>query len=123
MSQTCKFARSLDSRFEMKLLVSLVAVPICAVVFVSCETSVQSAPPVTAALVRSGKREHADARTLAEGRTVFVNRCIACHALPDVSRYDSARIPHIVSWMSGRAHITAEQKEALTKYLLTVRSQ
>jgi len=107
----------------MKLLVSLIAVPICAVVLASCETSLKSAPPVTAAFVRSGLRENADARTLAEGRKVFLTRCISCHALPDATRYDSARIPRIVSWMSGRAHLTPEQKEALTKYLLTVRSQ
>jgi hypothetical protein len=107
----------------MKLLVSFIAVPVCAVVLVSCETSLKSAPPVTAAFVRSGTREHADAQTLVEGRTVFLNRCIPCHALPDVSRYDSARIPRIVGWMSGRAHLTAEQQQALTKYLLTVRSQ
>ena len=107
----------------MKLLFSLVAVPICAVILASCETSLKSAPPVTAAFVRSGIRENANARTLAEGRKVFLNRCIACHALPDVAQYDSARIPRIVSWMSGRAHLTSEQKDALTKYLLTVRSQ
>ncbi|HEX8078277.1 MAG TPA: hypothetical protein VF511_10725 [Chthoniobacterales bacterium] len=107
----------------MKLLVSLIAVPICAVVLVSCETSLKSAPPVTAAFVRSGAREHADAATLAEGRKVFLNRCIPCHALPNVAEYDPARIPRIVNWMSGRAHLSAEQKDALTKYLLTVRSQ
>jgi hypothetical protein len=107
----------------MKLLFSLAAVPVCAVILVSCETSTKSFPPVTAAFVRSGMREHADAATLTEGRKVFVNRCIACHALPDVSKFDSARIPGIVSWMSGRAHLTPEQKDAVTKYLLTVRSQ
>jgi cytochrome c5 len=107
----------------MKLLLSLIALPICAVVLASCERSLKSAPPVTAAFVRAGTRENADARTLAEGRKVFLNRCIPCHALPEVKGYDSARIPRIVSWMSGRAHLTSEQQETLTKYLLTVRSQ
>jgi cytochrome c2 len=107
----------------MKLFVSLVGLPICAMVSVSCETSLKSAPPVTSAFVQSGVREHADARTLVEGRTVFLNRCILCHALPEVSRYESGRLPGIVGWMSGRAHLTADQKEALIKYLVTVKSQ
>src|SRR4051812_16955218 len=107
----------------MKLLVPLIALPICSVVLASCETSLKSAPPLTAAFVRSGLRENADARTLAEGRKIFLNRCISCHALPEPARYDSARIPRIVSWMSGRAHLSPEQQGALTKYLLTVRSQ
>ncbi|HEX8077112.1 MAG TPA: cytochrome c [Chthoniobacterales bacterium] len=89
----------------------------------SCEANLKSAPPVTAAFIQSGRREHADARTLTEGRQVFLNRCIACHALPDVSQLDPARIPGVVGWMSGRAHLTAEQKQALIKYLLTVKAQ
>ena len=92
-------------------------------VVVGCQSTPRSAPPVTEALIRAGLREKADGPTLAEGRKVFVNRCILCHALPDISRYDSARVPRIVGWMSGRAHLTPEQEQALTKYLLTVRSQ
>ena len=107
----------------MRLLLCSIPVAICAVVLAGCETSQKSAPPVTAAFIQSGAREKADARTLIEGRKVFLNRCIACHALPDVANYDSARIPKIVGWMSERAHLTAAQKEALTKYLLTVRSR
>jgi mono/diheme cytochrome c family protein len=62
-------------------------------------------------------------QTLEAGRKVFLNRCIPCHALPDIARYDARRLPGIVNWMSGRAHLTPEQKEALTKYLLTVKRQ
>jgi mono/diheme cytochrome c family protein len=105
-----------------RLLVAVIG-PTCAVIFASCETSLKSAPPVTAAFVRAGRREIADARTLEAGRKVFLNRCIACHALPDVTRQDPARIPRIVGWMSSRARLTPEQHEALVKYLLTMRSQ
>ena len=102
----------------------LVAIALVLAGFVAgCQSNPPSAPPVTQSLVRAGLREKADGPTLAAGRKVFVNRCILCHALPDIGRYNSARVPGIVSWMSGRAHLTAEQKEALTKYLLTVRSQ
>ena len=106
-----------------KRLVAALALPACVVILASCETTLTSAPPVTAAFVRAGRPEHADAQTLEAGRAVFLNRCISCHALPDIARYDSERIPGIVRWMSGRAHLTPEQKEALTRYLLAVKAQ
>ena len=105
-----------------RFLVAITA-PVCAVILAGCETSLKSVPPVTAAFVRAGREEIADARTLEAGRKVFLNRCIACHALPDVTRQDSARIPRVVGWMSSRARLTPEQHEALVKYLLTVRAQ
>jgi mono/diheme cytochrome c family protein len=107
----------------MKFLSRVIALPIGAILLASCETSLRSAPPVTTAFIRAGGRENADARTLEEGRKVFVNRCISCHALPAIGRYDSKRIPGIVNWMSHRAHLTRDQNDALVKYLLTLRSQ
>ncbi|MFL6519398.1 MAG: hypothetical protein ACJ8NS_04195 [Chthoniobacterales bacterium] len=91
--------------------------------FSGCQSNPASAPPITESLIRAGIREKADGPTLAEGRKVFVNRCIVCHALPDIGRYNRARLPGIVGWMSGRAHLTTEQQDALVKYLLAVKSQ
>jgi hypothetical protein len=92
-------------------------------VVAGCQSNLPSVPPITESLIRAGGREKADGPTLTKGRKAFVNRCILCHALPDISRYDSARLPGIVGWMSGRAHLTTEQHEALVKYLLAVKSQ
>ena len=94
-----------------------------ALLLTSCETYLKSAPPVTVSFVQAGRSQKADEQTLQEGRKVFLNRCILCHALPDVGRYPSARIPGIVGWMSSRAQLTSEQKDALTRYLLTAKSQ
>ena len=105
------------------LLVGLVSLSTVALLLTSCETYLKSAPLVTVAFVQAGARQKADERTLAEGRKVFLNRCIGCHALPDVAHYDSSRVPRIVGWMSDRARLTPEQQDALTKYLLTVKSQ
>ena len=106
----------------MKRFLIALGLPACVVILASCETALKSAPPVTAAFVRANHQEKADAQTLEAGRKVFLNRCIACHALPDVTRYDSARIPRIVGWMSERAHLRANEQEALVKYLLAVKS-
>jgi cytochrome c553 len=107
----------------MKRLLLAILPPVCVVILASCETSLKSAPPVTAAFINSGRQKKADAPTLEAGRKVFLNRCIPCHAVPDIARQDSARIPRIVGWMSGRAHLTSEQQEVLVKYLLAVKSQ
>jgi mono/diheme cytochrome c family protein len=106
-----------------RLLLAIILAPIWAVILASCETSLKSAPPVTTAFLRASRQEKADAATLEAGRSVFLNRCIACHALPDMAHQDSARIPRIVGWMSGRAHLNRGQHEALVKYLLAVKSQ
>src|SRR5256885_7610845 len=90
----------------------------------ACQSYLELAPPVTESFIQAGRlHEKADAPTLAEGRQVFLNRCIACHALPNPARFDSERLTRIVGWMSGRAHLSPEQHEALVKYLRTVRSQ
>jgi hypothetical protein len=106
----------------MKILFACSSLAVAALVLASCQSNLTSAPPITESFRRAGLRQKADGPTLAEGRKVFVNRCILCHALPEVARYDAARLPRIVAWMSGRAHLSSEQKEALVKYLLTVRS-
>lgn len=83
----------------------------------------RTAPPITASFLRAGARQNADARTLTEGRRVYLNRCIQCHALPDVAKYNPPRLKAIVAVMSGRASLSPEQRDAVLKYLLTVRSQ
>ena len=88
-----------------------------------CETTPPSAPPISASFLRAGIRQHADGATLTEGRRLFLNRCIQCHALPTVAEYDPPGLRAIVSKMAGRANLTDAQHEAVLKYLLTVRSQ
>jgi len=99
-----------------------VALGLCALFLNACESTPKSAPPVTASLVRAGGRVKADAPTLTAGRAVFLNRCIHCHALPNVCRFDAPRLTAIVAKMSRRANLNAAQHDALLKYLLTVRS-
>ena len=107
----------------MKPLLILIALPVCAVILAGCETNSKLAPPVNAAFLRASHRKDSDTRALEAGRTIFVKSCIACHALPKVAAHDAERIPLIVGVMSRRAHLTPEQRELLTKYLLAVRAQ
>ena len=101
-----------------------VAAALAALFLGACQSNLSTtAPPVTPAFVQAGARQHADARILTQGRTVLLNRCIQCHELPNVARYDAARLKAIVAIMSPRASLTPEQHDAVLKYLLTARSQ
>jgi hypothetical protein len=101
---------------------TFVALGLCALFLNACQSTPASAPAVTPSLVGAGGRVKADVPTLTAGRSVFLNRCIQCHALPDVSRFDAPRLTAIVREMSGRANLDAAQHGVLLKYLLTVRS-
>ena len=103
-------------------LLALAALTLCGPFFNGCESTLSSAPPVTASLIRAGVREKADGPTLAAGRTLFLNRCIQCHALPDVTGLTISRLNVVIPIMSQRANMTAEQYNTLRKYLLTVHS-
>jgi mono/diheme cytochrome c family protein len=97
---------------------------VLAILFAGCQSNLSSsAPPITASFIRAGLRQNGDARTLAQGRVVFLNRCIQCHALPTIAGFDARQLKVIVAQMSGRANLSPEQQEAVLKYLLTVRSQ
>jgi len=78
---------------------------------------------MTHEVVRAGARAHIDQRTLQEGRTLFVSRCIECHTLPVVSRYDPVAWPWLVDNMAHRASLKPAEREALVAYLLAVRAQ
>ena len=96
---------------------------VLALLFAGCQSNLSSsAPPITASFIRAGVRKKVDAGTLAQGRTVFLNRCIQCHALPEVAHFDAPRLTAIVATMSSRSNLSPQQHEAVLKYLLTVRS-
>jgi mono/diheme cytochrome c family protein len=80
-------------------------------------------PPVTPELsaVRTGQR--ADLATLQAGRALFVSRCIECHTLPSVSRYDAVAWPWLVNDMAPRAGLKPAERQALIAYILAARAQ
>jgi mono/diheme cytochrome c family protein len=87
-----------------------------------CGSTSYYAPPVTPELLRVSRSEDADGRTLTAGRSLFLNRCIQCHHLPEVRKYSAPQLTAIVRKMSGRANMSAEQHDAVLRYLLTIHS-
>jgi len=102
---------------------ALLVLVLGAALWAGCQTNLAFAPPISPAFIRAGAQQNADERTLAQGRTLFLSRCIQCHALPEVARFDAPQLTAIVAKMSGRANLSPKQHEAVLKYLLTARSQ
>jgi hypothetical protein len=89
-----------------------------------CQSTNFAPPPVTpqmAAVVR--KQQQVDLATLQAGRTLFVSRCIECHTLPLLSRYDAVAWPWLVGDMAARASLKPAEREALVAYILAARAQ
>ncbi len=107
---------------KARLLLGLVLLGLSGLFLGGCESNPAVAPPITASFLRAGVRQHADGPTLNEGRRLYLNRCIQCHALPQVAKYDPERLTAIVAKMAGRANLSDEQHDAVLKYLLTMRS-
>lgn len=86
-------------------------------------TSTPKAPPVTAAMAKTGGRQQVDLALLNAGRSAFVSRCAGCHALPGVNEHRRAEWPEIVAGMAKRSGLTTDQGEAVIAYLLAAHGQ
>jgi mono/diheme cytochrome c family protein len=106
----------------MKKCLLLLLTMVCVLGSVGCQSSVSPAP-LTQEIVRAGIRAKVDERTLREGRTLFVSRCIECHTLPVVSRYPPVAWPWLVDDMSARASLKPPERDAVVAYILAVRAQ
>lgn len=100
---------------------SSIALVLCVHLFAGCQSNLSSsAPPVSASFLRASAHKQGDARILSQGRALFLNRCIQCHALPEVAQFNAARLTALVAKMSSRANLSAEQHDAVLQYLLAV---
>jgi hypothetical protein len=90
---------------------------------VNCEITGFAPPPVTAEMAMWQKNAPVDLATLETGRMLFVSRCIECHTLPPVSRYDAVAWPWLVDDMAKRASLKSDERKALLSYLLAARAQ
>jgi mono/diheme cytochrome c family protein len=100
----------------------LLTMMICILGSFGCQSSVSPAP-MTHEVVRAGARAHINEQTLREGRALFVSRCIECHTLPVVSRYDPVAWPWLVDDMAERSSSKPAEREALVAYILAVCAQ
>ena len=61
------------------------------------------------------------AAQLERGRATFVAKCNGCHDYPDVRAVPESRWPEIVTKMSSKANLTADQSTPLLRFILVAR--
>jgi hypothetical protein len=76
----------------------------------------RTAPPVTAALLAAAKTGGAQ-EAAEEGRKLYTERCTECHDLELLDSRSLTTWDKMVSSMSGRAHLTDNQKARIMEYL------
>jgi cytochrome c1 len=74
-------------------------------------------PGVSPALIANARPDQVGAEQLQGGRRLFVSRCLECHTLPRITKYNREQWPHLVSRMSGRASLSASEQAAIVAYL------
>jgi mono/diheme cytochrome c family protein len=94
----------------------IVSAIIITLLIVSC-ANFASPPEVSPVLIANARPDHASAQELAAGRNLFASRCLECHTLPRVTKYNREQWPHLVSRMSGRANLSASDQSAIIAYL------
>jgi hypothetical protein len=109
-------------RIEVKVLKRFVRaiLSILIVLLLGCESARYAPPPVTAQMAKTGD---VDLAKLREGRTLFVSRCIECHALPSVAQHTAGQWPRLIDEMADRANLNTSERNALVAYIVAARSQ
>ena len=83
---------------------------------VSC-ANLAPPPEVSPTLISNARPDHVDAEQLQNGHRLFLSHCLECHTLPPVTKYSRNEWPHLVSRMSGRADLSADEQAAIVAYL------
>jgi len=58
---------------------------------------------------------------LTEGRSIYKNQCKECHKNFTITKFSEKKWKHEIDDMSPKAKLTADQKEKLSKYILSYR--
>ena len=61
-------------------------------------------------------------KSLTEGYALYTSVCTDCHASKPIYPIPEANWPGIIDDMAEKARITAEQKDALTKYVMAIKA-
>jgi predicted lipoprotein with Yx(FWY)xxD motif len=120
--QALRVRLSLGERIEVRVLKRFVRaiLSILIVLLLGCESTRYAPPPVTAQMAKTGD---VDLAKLREGRTLYVSRCIECHALPSVAQHTAAQWPRLIDEMADRANLNTSERNALVAYIVAARSQ
>ena len=108
-------------------MIKTIAFSIATVILVSCGTSKKTpAPsiiPGEAQLTAiKAKFPETTAQTLSEGHAIYIGACTNCHGQKNIFKRSEANWLHEIDVMSPKAKLTAAEKDALTKYILSMKA-
>jgi len=114
----------------MKKIFFLAALSIGAVIS-SCSpktTAAVAANPVSStdvsnAQVEAAKIKFPDAtmETLKQGHSLYCGVCTNCHGAKKITNFSEEELPRIIENMARKAKISAEEKDAVLKYVMGVK--
>ena len=103
-----------------------------AIVMAACGSSKKSSTPsATAPSIIPGEAQltaikakypDATAEQLSEGYSIYTGACTNCHGQKNIFKRSEASWLHEIDDMSPKAKLTASQKDALTKYILSMKA-
>ena len=103
-----------------------------AIVMAACGSSKKSSTPsATAQSIIPGEAQltaikakypDATAEQLSEGYSIYTGACTNCHGQKNIFKRSEASWLHEIDDMSPKAKLTASQKDALTKYILSMKA-
>ena len=88
----------------------------------SCAPGTGGPPALSPAVVAAGAQAHANAGELSLGRSLFVRRCLQCHALPAVTERSADEWRKAVRQMAPRSGLKASEEAAVLAYLMAARA-
>jgi len=108
-------------------MIKLAVCSIATVILISCGTSKKTPAPSIIpgeAELAAIKAKYPDvtAQTLTKGHSIYIGACTNCHGQKNIFKRSEASWMHEIDDMSPKAHLTAEEKDALTKYILAMKA-
>ncbi|HXD92574.1 MAG TPA: cytochrome c [Bacteroidia bacterium] len=82
-----------------------------------------SSTDVTSAQVDAAKIKFPDAtmETLKQGHDLYYGTCTNCHGAKKINNFSEEELPGIIDHMAKKAKISAEEKDAVLKYVMGVK--
>lgn len=90
------------------------------VALVACATQQVPMPTPRQADAAAQRWPGTTANDLADGRTLYVERCAGCHSLPLPNAYHANAWPKVIDEMADRAHLSKDERTRVLHYLETV---
>jgi cytochrome c5 len=101
---------------------------IAAAILVSCKskksasaTPSNAGPTETQLTAVKAKYPDATMETLKQGHTLYYSTCTNCHAAKDIHSRDEEKWPGIIDRMAKKAGISDTEKDAVLKYVMSVK--